>query len=78
MQTIKNKKTQQARYFLRVMGEGSAMGTAWLCIGNTSSESQGRYPPWSRLFALYFVPLWAASVECISLTFAFVYFFWRK
>lgn len=33
---------------------------------------------WSRPTALHFAPLWIASMECVPLTFACVYFFWRK
>lgn len=77
-------RTQQAEYFLRSVGTGQQWKRPGFALGMWGLRSHLRISgltgqaPWSRLFALHFAPKWAASMECILLTFACVYFFWRK
>ena len=49
----------------------SAIGGLCVCAGGTGTF-------WFRPSALHFALRWTASMECIPLTFASAYFFWRK
>lgn len=71
--------TQQVNISLESLGRVCTAGSLALHWGHILgiSRPMGQAPS-SRLLALCLAPLWALSVECISLTFAFVYFSWRK